>query len=151
MEPMFVRNLVNFSCLQDQPGINTESSYPYTASNSSCKYKLANVGATIKGYINLPSDEVKIRNAVAKIGPVGVVLHTSDTFFSYKSGIFNQANCPTQPTHAVLIVGYGTEKGVDFWIVKNSWGTGWGESGFFRIARGNKMCGFGTDALYPVV
>jgi C1A family cysteine protease len=112
---------------------------------------LANVGATDKGFISIPADEVKIKEAVARFGPVAVAMHTSKLFYSYKSGIYNEANCPINVTHAVLIVGYGTENGVDYWIVKNSWGPGWGESGYFRIARGTNKCGIASYATYPVV
>jgi cathepsin L len=94
---------------------------------------------------------VKIRDAVATIGPVAAAIYASKTFLLYKSGIYNEANCPTSVNHAVLIVGYGTENGVDYWLVKNSWGTGWGEAGFFRLARGSNKCGIASYATYPVV
>ena len=47
------------------------------------------------------------------------------------------------PDHAVVVVGYGTENGVDYWLIKNSWGTQWGEKGYMRIKRGVGMCGIG--------
>jgi C1A family cysteine protease len=109
------------------------------------------VGATDKGFVSLAANETKIRDAVANIGPVATAIHASQVFMWYKGGIYNEVNCPTSVNHAVLIVGYGTEKGVNFWIVKNSWGAGWGESGYFRIVRGTNKCGIASYATYPVV
>ena len=59
---------------------------------------------------------------------------------------------PKDLTHAVLVVGYGTEDGKDYWLIKNSWGRGWGEEGYFRLARNaDNMCGVVSDASYPLV
>jgi len=79
---------------------------------------------------------------------------TSD-FSSYKSGVYRNPRCSTSPqdvNHAVLAVGYGTDAfGVDYWIVKNSWGTSWGNNGYFNIERGVNMCGVADCSSYPVV
>lgn len=53
--------------------------------------------------------------------------------------------------HAVTIVGYGTDEGVDYWIAKNSWGKKWGEKGFFRIRRGTNQCGIALVPSFPIV
>ena len=66
----------------------------------------------------------------------------------YKGGIF--AGCgddEKRSHHAVAVVGYGSEDGVDYWLAKNSWGTSFGENGFFRIQRGRDMCGFGRKHI----
>ena len=62
---------------------------------------------------------------------------------SYRGGIY--AGCSSSPAtnHVVAVVGYGTDNGVDYWLVKNSWGSEWGEKGYIRIKRGKKMCGIG--------
>lgn len=92
-------------------------------------------------------------------GPLIVAFEVYDDFFSYKGGIYHHtgerdyANFKFNPfeetNHAVLLVGYGTDKnsGENFWIVKNSWGTGWGERGFFRIRRGTDECAIESIAV----
>ena len=71
---------------------------------------------------------------------------------SFRSGIFNDDSCdPEGLNHSVAVVGYGTENGTDYWIIKNSWGEDWGESGYIRIIRGKNMCGMATMASYPIV
>jgi hypothetical protein len=81
---------------------------------------------------------------------------------NYNSGIFDDPEniCdPTvrpRPDHSVFIVGYGTEVGqtgvaVDYWLVQNSWGTWWGDKGFFKIKRGSSVCLIENDVMYPVL
>ena len=85
--------------------------------------------------------------AVAK-QPVAIAVNSrSSDFFFYKSGVISSEKCGTQVNHAVLLIGYGTDSATktDFWLVKNSWGTSWGEKGFFRVKRssdkGAGICG----------
>jgi len=74
----------------------------------------------------------------------------------YNGGIINSAKCGTNLDHGVLVVGFGTDAsaGGDYWLLKNSWGPSWGESGFFRLARTNKdgpgICGLQMEPSYPV-
>ncbi|KAN0009253.1 hypothetical protein ACTFIU_006528 [Dictyostelium citrinum] len=70
----------------------------------------------------------------------------------YSRGIYDDPACnPNKLTHAILLVGYGVENGRVYYKVKNSWGTGWGEDGFMRIAKGKNMCGIANMASYPVL
>jgi len=73
-------------------------------------------------------------------------------FKFYSGGIYNNPNCSTSPmnvNHAVVAVGYGSEAGTDYWIIKNSWNEYWGENGYFRMVRGVNMCGVADCASYP--
>lgn len=103
-------------------------------------------------------NEVLMRIALVKNGPLAVSFQVYDDLMNYKSGIYHHTSIrdevnfkfnPWEVTnHVVLIVGYGTsEKGEDYWIVKNSWGTSWGENGFFKILRGTDECSIESIAV----
>jgi len=135
-------------------GIDTEASYPYKAEDGTCSYNPANRGATATGWNQTAQgDENALQIAVATIGPIAVAISVDDAFANYQSGVFVDSSCPNDADdldHEVLVVGYGTEGGADYWIVKNSWGGSWGNQGYILMARNhNNMCGIATDAVYP--
>ena len=76
---------------------------------------------------------------------------STSTFYLYTSGIFDYDNCGTEPDHATLVVGYGEENGTEYWIMKNSWNTTWGEEGYMRlkIVDGIGICGIQQSPSYP--
>lgn len=79
-----------------------------------------------------------------------ILRQVSNEFDHYSSGVFNVPGCPTHRNmnHALVIVGYGTENGTDYWKVKNSWGQSWGDHGYLKIKRGDNMCGIATWPYY---
>lgn len=146
-----------FQYIKDNHGIDTEKSYPYEGEDDKCRYKQGKLGATDSGFVDVPEgDERALMKAVASVGPVAVAIDAShESFMFYKKGVYSEENCSSkQLDHGVLVVGYGTDKetGMDYWLVKNSWGESWGEKGFIKMARNqNNMCGISSSASYPLV
>ena len=126
--------------------------YAYVAHDQDCQKKCSD-NIRIKDYCNVrPYDEEELKKAVSK-QPVSIALDASSKEFQlYSNGIFDSTGCGTTLDHGVLIVGYGTEDGKDYWIVKNSWGESWGEDGYIRIARNvNDKKGSCGLAMMPVM
>ncbi|XP_020631221.1 cathepsin L1-like [Orbicella faveolata] len=144
-----------FRYIKANGGIDTETSYPYEARKDNCRYNPNNVGATVTGYVDVPQgSEEALQSATATVGPISVAIDASHTSFQfYHSGVYNEQSCSsTKLDHGVLVVGYGTYQGQDYWLVKNSWGTGWGMQGYVMMSRNrNNQCGIATSASYPLV
>jgi len=136
-------------------GIDTEASYPYTATGpNSCKFKPADVGDTISSYKDVSrGSESALQTAVTQ-QPISVGIDASHNSFQlYTGGIYYEPACSsTQLDHGVLAVGYGSDNSArDYWIVKNSWGASWGMKGFIQMSKGrNNNCGIATSASYPI-
>ncbi|XP_058122493.1 procathepsin L-like [Anopheles ziemanni] len=144
--------------IMEDEGINSERDYPYEAQqNDQCKFNPLAVAATVQGAKALPPDETVLMQAVASIGPISIVIRYKDSFQHYSSGVYYEAECswgePHADYHAMLVVGYGkTSDGVEYWLVKNSWGKDWGDSGYIKMARNrNNMCGIANMAIFPLV
>jgi cathepsin L len=136
--------------IQFNGGLDTEEVYPYKARDEICHYDFSSGGATVKGYDLFKQTEESLKNAVATIGPISVGIVATSSMQMYDGGVFYEDNCGDDINHGVLVVGYGSEDGDDYWLVKNSWGTGWGEKGYIRMARNrNNMCKIASDATAP--
>jgi cathepsin F len=106
--------------------------------------------AKIDDWKALSNDEVQLAQQLTEIGPISVGLDASWLQF-YWHGVFEPwLGCSDQLNHAVLIVGFGSDSG-DYWIVKNSWGTKWGEKGYFRIRRNKAMCGINSNPITAII
>uniref|UniRef100_A0A3B3ZQY6 Uncharacterized protein n=1 Tax=Periophthalmus magnuspinnatus TaxID=409849 RepID=A0A3B3ZQY6_9GOBI len=134
-------------------GLEPEAKYPYegrvSTQDDNCRYNAEYRVANCSSYSFVEErNEKALMEAVATIGPIAVGID-GDLIFFYSSGIFSDPACIERVDHGVLLVGYGTDNGVDYWLVKNSWGPEWGENGFIRIARNRgDMCGIATYATY---
>ncbi|CAL5197740.1 unnamed protein product [Lathyrus oleraceus] len=137
-------------------GIDSDQDYPYKGFEGRCDPTRKNAKVvTIDGYEDVPSNnENALKKAVAH-QPVSVAIEASGRALQlYQSGVFT-GRCGTSLDHGVVVVGYGSENGKDYWLVRNSWGTNWGEDGYFKMERNVKRtytgkCGIAVEASYPV-
>ncbi|XP_047984327.1 procathepsin L-like [Leguminivora glycinivorella] len=138
---------------QRQMKSEKESDYPYKgAKDSSCQYAPNNgVVQCTGGEQKAIMDEEQLKARLANRGPISIAINAND-FNYYHHGILIPSQCTGQPVdHAVLLVGYGEEGGQKYWIIKNSWGVGWGEQGYVRMLRGVNACGIGSAVAESTV
>ena len=106
---------------------------------------------SVSSWAAFSENETEIAAALVATGPLSVSLN-AEYLQHYRKGIFSPSRCdPDELDHAVLLVGYGSDGGQDYWTVKNSWGESWGEDGYFRILRGEGTCGINTRATSAVL
>ena len=129
-----------------------ESDYPYTGTQGDCKYDASTHAETklVWYYILNIGMEDELAQGLNE-GVVSVVIDASLASFQlYAGGIYDDSSCSELNIgHAMDIVGYGTESNVPYWILRNTWGTGWGEEGYMRILRGVDLCGITMMAVLP--
>ncbi|CAJ2654871.1 unnamed protein product [Trifolium pratense] len=144
-----------FKFIIQNHGLSTEAKYPYQGVDGTCNANKASINAVkITGYEDVPANnEQALQKAVAN-QPISVAIDASGSDFQfYKSGFFT-GSCGTELDHGVTAVGYGASNdGTKYWLVKNSWGTDWGEEGYIRMQRGvdaaEGLCGIAIEASYP--
>jgi len=144
----------SFDYIIKNGGIDTEESYPYTARDETCKYNPANIGATMRSYTNIKQgDENDLQDKVSQT-PTSVAIDAGQTSFRfYSSGVYYDAKCSSyQLNHGVTAVGWGVDQsGATYWIVKNSWGTTWGDKGYILMSRNrSNNCGIATMSTMPI-
>lgn len=134
----------------ESTGLCAENSYPYTAEDGTCKQCKGLV--KVKSFVDIPQgNETALKEAVA-IQPVSVAIEADTSSFQfYSSGVYDDVSCGLNLDHGVVAVGYGTDNGKDYWLVRNSWGQEWGDQGYIKIARGDNRCGISQAASYPIV
>ncbi|MCD7447888.1 Cysteine protease xcp1 [Datura stramonium] len=144
-----------FQFIVSQGGLHKEDDYPYLMEEGTCDEKRdESEVVTIDGYHDVPTnDEQSLLKALAN-QPVSVAIEASGRDFQfYKGGVFD-GHCGTALDHGVAAVGYGSTKGLDYIIVKNSWGPKWGEKGFIRMKRNTGkaqgLCGINKMASFPI-
>jgi len=130
------------------------SAYPYTAQDGKCAFSASKIVAKIKGYNDVPKGDCATLLKFATAQPTSVAID-AQAIMNYQSGVFSNSLCGTQLDHGVAVVGYGvdSQSNKNFWIVRNSWGTSWGEQGYIRMSRDvstkTGICGICLAASAP--
>jgi len=138
-------------------GLCSETAYPYVAyQHYSCRDSSCSKEDPISRYVDVEQTTAALEAACSE-GPVSIAIEADQSSFQqYTSGVLT-GSCGTGLDHGVLLVGFGTDNGQDYWKVKNSWGSYWGEAGYIRLCRncnanyGKGQCGILLSASYPVV
>jgi len=128
----------------------------YLSTNGYCKdIRLMDVGAKFTGWVDIKArDETATLQALVANGPLSVNIQVPDEMLYYDSGVLNVASCKynaSQIDHAVMLVGYGIEDSSNYYMVRNSWSTYWGDQGYIKIARGDLDCCVGCEPGYPEI
>ena len=139
-----------FKYIESAGGLESESTYPYTAADGTCKFDKSKVVATIDGYKDVtPKSESQLMAAVAQ-QPISIAVEANQLSWQFYFGGVITFDCGQQLDHGVLLVGYMEKSGKDVWKVKNSWGPSWGADGYLYIERGSKdLCGLELQPSFP--
>jgi len=132
-----------------------ESQYAYTAKNGTCQESSYTGQFNSTGYKTITANSSSALHASIEAGPTSIAIEADKMVFQmYTSGVLNSTKCGTNLDHGVLAVGYGTENGQDYYLVKNSWGASWGDQGYLKIASngdGEGICGIQMAAVRVTV
>lgn len=148
-----------YRALEQIGGLELEKDYPYDGEDETCHFKKNMAKVKISSAVNITSNETQMAQWLVKNGPMAIAINANAMQF-YMGGVSHPYNflCNKKNLdHGVLIVGYGIhryplfKKDMPFWIVKNSWGTNWGEQGYYRVYRGDGTCGLNTDVSSAIV
>jgi C1A family cysteine protease len=149
-----------FSWINKNGGLCLEGDYPYVSGKTQtagvCQKTCKNVvNSQIKSYVDLQVSDQSMMTALSQ-QPVSIAIEADQKDFQlYSTGVFTSQTCGTSLDHGVLLVGYGTDAGNDYYIMKNSWSSSWGESGYMRMGKGSQynkgqgQCGLLMSASYP--
>jgi C1A family cysteine protease len=147
-------------CAVDMGVLVSTTSHPYKAStaNTTCSYNGNQAAAFVNSWHEPCSngDEVCVKSYIGGDScnsfyttALKTSIEVISSFYDYSSGVYSDPACPDDiHNHAVAIVGWGTENGKDYWLLRNSWGTDWGDSGYFKMERGSNMCCVACENLF---
>ncbi len=145
-----------YKYLEEEPLMLRED-YPYENEEKDCRAEASKGVFKLESYVDIPKNNMRaLESAVANHGTISIAIDAG-SFFNYRSGILDDPDCGFGINHGVSLVGYGSENGKDYWIVRNQWDTIWGEDGYVRVAKYDKgpndpgMCGIYTKNSFPVL
>jgi len=138
-----------FNFARDNGGVHADSDMKYQGSVGTCRALGGTKYAKTTTYAHV-GDQASITKALATVGPMAAGISAgSRSFYLYKGGVFDDAACDGNIDHSVVLIGYGVANGKQFYTIKNSWGSSWGEGGFMRLAR--NRCKIDRDGIYPTL
>ncbi|XP_057583566.1 cathepsin F isoform X2 [Hippopotamus amphibius kiboko] len=142
-----------YSAIRTLGGLETEDDYSYHGHLQTCSFSAQKAKVYINDSVELSQNEQKLAAWLAKKGPISVAINAFGMQF-YRHGISHPLRPLCSPwliDHAVLLVGYGNRSATPFWAIKNSWGSDWGEEGYYYLHRGSGACGVNVMASSAVV
>lgn len=134
-------------------GINSEKDYPYKEKHTNCAPKFSKlINISFNEIIQVNNSEAALKEALSTNGPIIVSLYVTSRWRFYKSGVWYDRQCSEVTNHSMLLVGFGTDNGKDYWLIKNSWGKDWGDKGYIKVARNKheNYCGITSESLYVI-
>jgi C1A family cysteine protease len=131
-------------------GVELDSAYPYRAVTGTCRFDSSKVKAKVSKYGYTGKTVAAMKQAVYDYGMISVAVNAAK-MQSYHGGVITASGCSTSINHAINVVGWGSSGSQEYWIVRNSWGTSWGESGYCRFVTGKNACGIETYPMYATV
>lgn len=138
-------------------GIEATTDYPYKAVDQKCQYDASKkTKVTVTGFTDVPANNCAALETFVAARPTSVAVAANGGFMRYSSGVYTDKSCGTGLNHGVTAVGYGTDSGMPFWKVRNSWGTNWGEAGYIRMQKNVNtsdpgLCGICMDSSSAII
>jgi len=141
-----------YAYVQSAGGLEAYSDYPYTGENGYCQFNSADVVAKISGwnYATQDQDENQMAAYLVQNGPLSICVD-AETWQYYTGGVMMASSCGTSLDHCVMAVGYDSSYSTPYWIVRNSWGTDWGISGYIYLQQGQNTCGVAQEATSSTI